>query len=478
MITITRRLAMHLRAVFRRALNLSSRGFGPALFFETGPGGIRVRTRFGAVAVEYHAAGELPEEQMWLPFEFLSDVEARKDDPVQLEVQGDGHVVAGWRDGNVPQMVQYDLVKSSDTDDFPGVPEKLTENPPRLLTALHDAMLTADPAPIRFATDHIQIRGKSGAVVATDGRQMLIQDGFEFPWEDPILIIRTKCFGTKELPQDEPVAIGRTDDWVAVRVGPWTIWLKIEKERRFPEVDHHVPRPENSAATFHMTQVDAEFLAQNLPKLPSDEEYNFPITLDVNGSVAIRAKASDQPRPTELVLANSAASGEPIRINMNRQFLARAVKLGFNEVHLYTPKVPAMCRDDRRRYVWALLNPESAIPPADDVIRITSAAAGQDTPTTNRKPRRREPTMPRSTTNGNGQGKATGRTSAQAATNDKPDDQGFDVLIEQAEAVKTSLRDSLSKTSELISALKRHRKQSRAVQTALVSLRRLQAVDA
>jgi len=45
---------------------------------------------------------------------------------------------------------------------------------------------------------------------------------------------------------------------------------------------------------------------------------------------------------------------------MNRKFLARAVKLGFSEVHLYTPKVPVMCRDDHRRYVRALLNPEAA----------------------------------------------------------------------------------------------------------------------
>ena len=72
---------------------------------------------------------------------------------------------------------------------FPfGLPEQLTENPPRLLTALHDAMLTTDPDPVRFATDHIQVRGKSGTVVATDGRQMLIQDGFEFPWDDDILL--------------------------------------------------------------------------------------------------------------------------------------------------------------------------------------------------------------------------------------------------------------------------------------------------
>ncbi len=86
--------------------------------------------------------------------------------------------------------------------------------------------------------------------------------------------------------------------------------------------------------------------------------------------------------------------------------------------------------------------------------------------------------MARSTTNGNGRSKADGRTTNQAATNDKADEQGIEVLIQQAETVKVSLRESLSKTTELISALKRHKKQSKLVQSTLQSLRRLQTVDA
>jgi len=48
------------------------------------------------------------------------------------------------------------------------------------------------------------------------------------------------------------------------------------------------------------------------------------------------------------------------------------------------------------------------------VIRITSADAGQDTSTTNRKPRKREDTMAQSTSNENGRAKTNGH--AQAAT--------------------------------------------------------------
>ena len=82
--------------------------------------------------------------------------------------------------------------------------------------------------------------------------------------------------------------------------------------------------------------------------------------------------------------------------------------------------------------------------------------------------------MPRSTTNGNNRSKTDGRT--RTTPDAKTDDQGIEVLIQQAEAVKVSLRESLSKTSELVSALKRHRKQSKLVTSTLQSLRRLHTV--
>ena len=49
-------------------------------------------------------------------------------------------------------------------------------------------------------------------------------------------------------------------------------------------------------------------------------------------------------------------------------------------------------------------------------------------------------------------------------------------LIEAAEQLKASLRDTLGKTSELIVGLKRHRKEAKIVRTTLDSLRQLQTV--
>ncbi len=61
--------------------------------------------------------------------------------------------------------------------------------------------------------------------------------------------------------------------------------------------------------------------------------------------------------------------------------------------------------------------------------------------------------------------------------NGRPENGGVDALIEQAESVKASLRDTAAKTSELIAALKRHKKHSKMVQSTLASLRQLQTLE-
>ena len=54
---------------------------------------------------------------------------------------------------------------------------------------------------------------------------------------------------------------------------------------------------------------------------------------------------------------------------------------------------------------------------------------------------------------------------------------GMNVVLQQAEAAKTSLRDAFSQINRLIGSLKRHRRQSKLVQSTLASLKQLQTLD-
>jgi hypothetical protein len=261
---------------------------------------------------------------------------------------------------------------------------------------------------------------------------------------------------------------------VAFRAGNWTIWLAINKTGRFPNVEHHLPRLAEATARCQFSQADAGFLAQTLPRLPGDEEFNGPVTVELNGHVALRAKAPDQPRPTEVVLSNSTWDGEAVRLNTNRRFLIRALRLGFDQVYCFGPSSPLACQDDRRSYVWALLDPEAAIKPTEDPIRIQSPAAGPAVPTPNIILTRRISPMTEPSGNANGHAKPSSEVRKPAPT--KLPSEDIVGLIQETEAVRTALRDTLGKTNDLLTSLKRHRQRSRALQSTLASLRQLKSL--
>ena len=58
----------------------------------------------------------------------------------------------------------------------------------------------------------------------------------------------------------------------------------------------------------------------------------------------------------------------------------------------------------------------------------------------------------------------------------KTSQQDIAALIEQAEKLRTALHDLMCQASGLVKALKQHRRQSRAVQNTLASLRQLKTL--
>ncbi len=58
------------------------------------------------------------------------------------------------------------------------------------------------------------------------------------------------------------------------------------------------------------------------------------------------------------------------------------------------------------------------------------------------------------------------------------DSQSVSELLDAAENLKATLRESLVQTTTLIAGLKRHRQQSKRIRSAVLSLKQLQAIDA
>lgn len=472
MITLTRSLARQLRAVFRRAgIGKVHGGFGQRALFLAGDDTLRIRGLSSNAAVEYQAAHQGGPVQALLPLDLLAACEGNRPDPVQLDFGTADKVTASWTDKRVPVVLDFATSTLDDTlPPFPLLPETFSSNDPGLWTALREAAATADQQPHRFALSCMQLCGTSGKIVATDGQQALVQSGFVFPWTEDLLVPASGIFGCRELSGDQPIQVGKSEDWATIRMGPWTISLKLEKDARFPDVSRHIGDPAAATSHLRIADSDGDFLNDALPRLPCDDNTNCPVTLDLNGQVLIRAKAADQSRATELVLSNSRLEGDAITLNSNREYLLRALRLGYRDVHLYGRDQPVLCDDGRRQYVFALLNPESPIPSSPDLIRIASIQRQTGDVSGHPQPRRRttpvsEPTTQSAPTGDKPVTKAR-RSSASKRTSP----------IEQAIAFRDALRAAVVQANELIRSLKQQKREARLVQSTLASLKQLQKV--
>ena len=394
MLTFPRSLARSCRAVFRALLPARGCRAAPPVRLLAGPGGLRLRLATPEAAAEYHHPGPGGWADLAVPLQLLADCEGTDGAPVTVRPLPGGRVEGRWEQAGVPHARDYDPGKAAPSP-FPEWPEGATANGPELLAALDQAMRTADNSTGRYALSHVLLRGGKGEVVATDGRQLLIQGGFAFPFRDEVLVPRVNLFGARALPAGE-VLVARSVDHVLFRVGGWTVALAIAKGGRFPNVDAVVPSPGTSSTRWRLGPGEAKALAQALSKLPGADEELAPVTVDLGRPVAVRARAGAQGRPAELPLPASAVEGRAVRFVTDRQYLARALRLGLDTFQVLGPGRPVACRDGRRTYVWMALD-QTAVPPHPSPARADRAGAprpagGRATTPCPADPRRRQAT--------------------------------------------------------------------------------------
>lgn len=468
MIALTRSLARQLRAVFRKSAPVGSpRGLKPPIMLEARHG-LRARVQMPDVAVEYQQAGSHAPDVLSLPLDALDDFTGRQDVPITLEKDGQDTVQARWDDGGVPQVRQYAAGNIDSQQAFPEPPARFASVDSALLQALDAARQCVARDAVRYSLQKLQLRGSMSEIVASDGKQLLIQGHIGFPWKDDVLVPALPVFGS--LPHDGPVSIGRTLTHVAIRIGPWTYYLNIDADGRYPRAEQVVPSLTGTITTCRLSPEDSEFLARTLPRLPGADVDDAPVTLDLNGHVAVRAKAADQERATELVLARSTTDGPPVRFVSNRVYLTRMVQLGFTELKVVKADVPVVCTDSTRKFVWMPLAKDGAVPPSDDSLRITSTGKAPK-PSPTHKQRRISP-MPTPSTNGSKNGhvttpRANGEEKQKPATS-------INGLMEEANELRLVLKDAHARVTRLLNGLKQHRHQSRLLRSTITTLKQLQ----
>lgn len=461
MLSIPRSVARLVRATFRK-LGDSNAGRPKLTTFRADVDGLRLQARSVDVGAEYHIAGAFPTGRFAISLESLAASEGRGDDAVTFHLESGGDIRMEWMDAGVPQQRQVSAGKEDGNWLTP--PTTLQQTSDGALRTIIDAMQTTLRSPTRFALGRIQLRGK-GEVVGTDGHQLLLVRGLEFPWRDNLLVPRTRVLELPAFVDAERLEIGRTEDDVVVRAGPWTVWLRIDKDGRFPNVDKVIPAAEESVSRIVVAEDDAGFLLQAVPRLPAnDEDGVHPVTVHANGHVVVRARSSSSPL-TELVLNRSRTIGDEIMINLNRDLFCRALGLGIREFR-FAKDVPIVGESSDRTFVFLPFQGHPVLGPSDDALRIESVPKNPYSPPIT--PTRKSPTM-------NDKNPPPPKNNVDPLETDAGEELVGDP-IQEAEALRSQLREVLNRVGRLLHSLKRQRRQAQLVRSTLASLKQLQEV--
>lgn len=464
MLSITRSVARSVRAIFKKAVDGETRIKPTTLVIRADSTGMRIQTRAGRVAIEHVIDGSFPATTFCLPITALADFEGSMATPVNLTAEPNGGVRAEWIDADVPQRRTYSSKPPEEA--WLETPARMVSTSGQVLAGINEAMSAAAESSVKFVLNHIMLRGSKGEAVGSDGRQLLIVRGLSLPWKEDVLVCRTKLLECKTFAETEAIELARTDEQVVVRAGSWTVWLTINANGRFPKFESIIPRDHGDGTHMILSDEDAAFLATSLPRLPGKDDHEAPVTVHLNGAVVVRAKEDAGPL-TELVLRSSKVAGKEVKIRTDRKYLRQAVQFGMRDLRYVNDHTPIVGETESRRYVWMPLPAQNALGPSTDCVRIESPGTRATPPVSNPQPSiRNEPSM---------SDKIHTPIPADDHEVETTDEVACDPL-QEADAIRTHLRDVLGRVNRLVHALKRQRKQAQLVRSTLAYLKQLQGV--
>ncbi|QVL30259.1 hypothetical protein KIH39_15505 [Telmatocola sphagniphila] len=364
MIHLQRRQVRQLRSLFKK-LGAARCPAPTSLLLKTDSSGLSIQGSIGEVTAIYRLPGSFAEEQMTIPFAVFNDTAGSDDSIVEIVALVHQKLRVAWSSGSMPQVREYEIPSSVESL---LLPEVWTPMDLRLRDALAEAMRSAAAEATRYAVNYVQLRGRTGEVIGTDTRQLFIESGFPFPWEDDLLIPRCGLLGAEELKGDS-LEIGRTASHLWLRLGAWSIALQTAQEKSYPDVYRAIPN-QTDATLWKVDGQEAGALLNCLKEMPGEKDPHRPVTLDLNGHVALRSRGTESTQPMEVHLRQSRVEGSPIKLALDRGHLRRALSLGLTEFQIAHPDKPILCTDGPRRYVCMPLGKASVIAASPEAVQV------------------------------------------------------------------------------------------------------------
>ena len=445
MIQIPRALCRAFPALARKCVSGRPRGPAPVVVFEAKGGTLTVWAKTDDAVLVYAAPTSSGDELVIVPMAVLEAAAGPGSEAVELCVGPKLKGEARYTDRGVPKVHPFDAVLPGKQHRLPDLPDDWHTVPVEFLSALHECGRTTAKDATRFALTRVQIKGKAGQVVATDGRTAFIRGGFSFPFADDLLVPALPVFGSRELAGERSVRIGRTTTHLVAEAGPWQVFLPVDRTGRYPDVAGVVPR--NAPTEVVIDDRDAAELLEKLPGLPGGDADHRPVTLVVDGDgIFVRAGDTKGDKVREVHLRRSTVTGPGVRAAIDRRVLARALALGCRTARL-TPDKPVVFECKDTTLLTVTLDPALAVGPKP---------AANTTLTTTRTEKE---IAVKSETNGH---PPNGR-------HDPPD---ADPLL-LAEELRAALGDALAAASRLVAGLKHQKKEKKALTQVWSSLKAL-----
>ena len=442
MILFTRAVARDFRVLFGRCVAGRPRGPAPPVVIQITDDvrTLAATTAEGVTLTHTSPAPKEADDLLVLPAAVLTEVEGSTDEAVALDRETKLRGVVRWPGGGEPRTLPVELILPGRQHEFTAVPA-LSTVPATLLAALHECGRTAAKESGRFALSKVQLQGKAGRVVGTDGKVALLWTGFTLPFADDVLVPALPVFGAKPLACLADVKIGRTATHLVVAAGAWAVWLPADTRAKYPDVAGVVPR--HAPATVRIDPSDVAALLPVLPGLPGGDHELRPVTLDTGTVVRVRGRAEGG-ETREVLLERSTCSGAPVRVALDRRVLARALVLGCRTARL-TPDRPVALEGTDRTLVAAPLDPALIAPRATNHPETT-------TPPTDLE--RRPPVKP----------ETNGHTPPRGDPTDP---------LELAEELRAALSDAAGVAARLVAALRQGKKEKKVLSALMTNLKQL-----
>lgn len=412
---------------------------------------------------QFEQAGEGNAELILVPFSPLHSIVkgcAGKENIGLGKSSGD-HIAIRYQIGGQETEQQ---VPSLPAEEWPETPQI---NGERVLLngALRSALLEAlkccssDESRYTLRGAYLDVSEKqSHYVVGTDGRHLYSSNSFHVPIESSVIIPDYRFLAWKTLAQDGDWALRLESDngkpvFVEISSYRWTFVCKAI-EGNFPNWRQVLPDLSGFKTSLKIPASALDDFIEVVTKLPCDGiNHSIGLKLGPQSKVILFGRAVGTDKFTEASFSAAQATGDPVTICLNRNYLIKALRFALTEIQIADSLSPIRCSDQSGRQMIIMpirldgVTPNSPIQPSSPAPREVHSSATNKNEMQN---------IDRS------DGETVGRENKKNS---------LETAVEQIDAVRGSIKTAAASLHDVITSLKQAQREQRGTEKEIKSVR-------